>query len=55
MKSLLIPLIPLSLLLLTISPQPVLAWGAAGHEIVATIAEIHLHPTVRSQLCEILP
>jgi hypothetical protein len=26
-----------------------------GHEIVATIAEIHLHPSVRTQLCSILP
>ena len=30
-------------------------YGLAGHEIVATIAQIHLHPTVRSRLCEILP
>lgn len=27
----------------------------AGHEIVATIAQIHLHPQVRDQLCRILP
>jgi hypothetical protein len=26
-----------------------------GHEIVATIAEIHLHPDAKSQLCSILP
>ncbi|KAL1413611.1 hypothetical protein Q8F55_001386 [Vanrija albida] len=32
-----------------------LAWGAAGHEIVATIAQIHLHPQVRDALCSILP
>ncbi|ORX36722.1 phospholipase C/P1 nuclease domain-containing protein [Kockovaella imperatae] len=32
-----------------------LAWGAAGHEIVATIAQIHLHPSTRQRLCEILP
>ncbi|GMK59171.1 hypothetical protein CspeluHIS016_0701860 [Cutaneotrichosporon spelunceum] len=34
---------------------PALAWGAAGHEIVATIAQIHLHPHVRHKLCHILP
>jgi hypothetical protein len=32
-----------------------LAWGAAGHEIVATIAQIHLRPDVRDKLCDILP
>lgn len=32
-----------------------LAWGAAGHEIVATIAQIHLFPEVRAKLCGILP
>ena len=26
-----------------------------GHEIVATIAQIHLHPNVRQKLCDILP
>ncbi|KAA1478711.1 phospholipase C/P1 nuclease [Dentipellis sp. KUC8613] len=31
-----------------------LAWGAAGHEIVATIAQIHLHPSVLPLLCSIL-
>ncbi|OBZ77524.1 Nuclease S1 [Grifola frondosa] len=30
------------------------AWGAAGHEIVATIAQIHLQPPVLSLLCDIL-
>jgi len=30
------------------------AWGAAGHEIVATIAQIYLHPTVLPTLCNIL-
>ncbi|EIN09002.1 phospholipase C/P1 nuclease [Punctularia strigosozonata HHB-11173 SS5] len=30
------------------------AWGAAGHEIVATIAQIHLHPSVLPTLCWIL-
>ncbi|KAF5380203.1 hypothetical protein D9615_006179 [Tricholomella constricta] len=32
----------------------VLGWGAAGHEIVATIAQIHLHPSVYPALCDIL-
>lgn len=26
-----------------------------GHEIVATIAQIHLHPAVQKKLCTILP
>jgi len=30
------------------------AWGAAGHEIVATIAQMYLHPTVLPTLCSIL-
>ncbi|KAF8962318.1 S1/P1 nuclease [Flammula alnicola] len=30
------------------------AWGAAGHEIVATIAQMYLHPNVLPTLCEIL-
>ncbi|KAF9805624.1 hypothetical protein IEO21_08995 [Rhodonia placenta] len=31
-----------------------IAWGAAGHEIVATIAQIHLDPSVLPVLCDIL-
>ncbi|KAJ9091752.1 hypothetical protein QFC19_008962 [Naganishia cerealis] len=31
------------------------AWGAGGHEIVATIAQVHLHPAVKDKLCTILP
>jgi len=31
-----------------------LAWGAAGHEIVATIAQMYLHPTVLPNICNIL-
>ncbi|EIW70722.1 hypothetical protein TREMEDRAFT_28516 [Tremella mesenterica DSM 1558] len=31
------------------------SWGAIGHEIVATIAQIHLHPSTRKKLCGILP
>ncbi|KAF9480931.1 phospholipase C/P1 nuclease [Pholiota conissans] len=30
------------------------AWGAAGHEIVATIAQMYLHPRVLPTLCGIL-
>lgn len=30
------------------------AWGAAGHEIVATIAQIYLHPTTLHTVCDIL-
>jgi len=30
------------------------AWGAAGHEIVATIAQMYLHPNVLPALCGIL-
>ncbi len=30
------------------------AWGAAGHQIVATIAQIYLHSTTLSNVCEIL-
>ncbi|KDR72510.1 hypothetical protein GALMADRAFT_101616 [Galerina marginata CBS 339.88] len=32
----------------------VFAWGAAGHEIVATIAQMYLHPNVLPTLCGIL-
>ncbi|KAF8831603.1 hypothetical protein HHX47_DHR1000556 [Lentinula edodes] len=32
----------------------VLGWGAAGHEIIATIAQIHLHPSVLPVICDIL-
>ncbi|KAJ8489441.1 hypothetical protein ONZ45_g13589 [Pleurotus djamor] len=32
----------------------VYGWGAAGHEIVATIAQIHLHPGVLPKICTIL-
>ncbi|KAJ7467073.1 phospholipase C/P1 nuclease domain-containing protein [Mycena latifolia] len=30
------------------------AWGPTGHEIVATIAQIHLHPSVLPTICAIL-
>jgi hypothetical protein len=42
----------ISLVLLVSSAQ---AWGAIGHEIVATIAQTQLHPAVRQYLCSILP
>jgi len=32
-----------------------LAWGAAGHQIVATVAQVFLTPNSRAALCEILP
>ncbi|KAF5337655.1 hypothetical protein D9758_012999 [Tetrapyrgos nigripes] len=43
-----------ALLVGCLSAPGVFAWGAAGHEIVATIAQIHLHPTVLPKLCTIL-
>lgn len=44
----------LSLLLASVNLPTCRAWGAAGHEIVATIAQIHLHPTVLPTICDIL-
>jgi hypothetical protein len=44
----------LALPLIALIPEA-LAWGAAGHEIIATIAQIHLHPHVRQKLCTLLP
>ncbi|KAK8864324.1 hypothetical protein IAR55_001571 [Kwoniella newhampshirensis] len=45
-----------ALLLAAASVLPTaLSWGAAGHEIVATIAQIHLHPATKTKLCNILP
>ncbi|KAJ3781219.1 S1/P1 nuclease [Lentinula aff. detonsa] len=43
----------LKLLALTLFVPRVFGWGAAGHEIVATIAQIHLHPSVLPVICEI--
>ncbi|KAF7315680.1 hypothetical protein MIND_00083600 [Mycena indigotica] len=40
--------------LLAACATTVTAWGAAGHEIAATIAQIHLHPSVLPTMCEIL-
>ena len=44
----------LSFFLLALLPLRVFAWGAAGHEIVATIAQIHLHPSAYPAICSIL-
>lgn len=30
------------------------AWGGAGHEIVATIAQVYLHPSTLANVCDIL-
>jgi cytochrome b len=48
-------LVYLTLLALALRVSTVLAWGAIGHEIVATIAQTQLHPAVRQHLCTILP
>ncbi|WVR06980.1 hypothetical protein IAU60_004017 [Kwoniella sp. DSM 27419] len=49
-------LLPVSLLVAGASLLPsALSWGAAGHEMVATIAQIHLHPSTKQKLCDILP
>ncbi|WVF71544.1 hypothetical protein IAT40_006352 [Kwoniella sp. CBS 6097] len=49
-------ILPISLLVAGASVLPsVLSWGAAGHEMVATIAQIHLHPSTKEKLCNILP
>ncbi|QRW23541.1 S1/P1 nuclease [Rhizoctonia solani] len=34
---------------------PALSWGAAGHEITATIAQMHLLPSAQDEICKILP
>ncbi|WVQ80652.1 hypothetical protein IAT38_002757 [Cryptococcus sp. DSM 104549] len=47
--------IPILALALASALPTALAWGAAGHEMVATIAQIHLHPSTRAKLCDILP
>ncbi|SJK96945.1 uncharacterized protein ARMOST_00194 [Armillaria ostoyae] len=38
----------------TASIPGVVGWGVVGHEIVATIAQIHLHPAVLPSICRIL-
>ncbi|KAK2459617.1 hypothetical protein APHAL10511_008372 [Amanita phalloides] len=42
------------LLLAACAPLRALAWGSAGHEIIATIAQIHLHPSAYPSVCSIL-
>ncbi|KAG8792209.1 hypothetical protein FRC16_011497 [Serendipita sp. 398] len=34
--------------------QNAYAWGAAGHEITATIAQMYLHPSVLPQICALV-
>lgn len=47
---------PPALFLLLVSSIPlVLGWGAVGHEIVATIAQIHLQDHARETLRDLLP
>lgn len=41
-------------LLLTLTPVPAFAWGAQGHEIVATIAARQLTPHARAQVARLL-
>ncbi|EKM56607.1 uncharacterized protein PHACADRAFT_183223 [Phanerochaete carnosa HHB-10118-sp] len=45
----------LALLAATFASVPsTLAWGSVGHEIVATIAQVYLHPSTLANVCEIL-
>ncbi|KAH7098061.1 phospholipase C/P1 nuclease [Auriculariales sp. MPI-PUGE-AT-0066] len=44
----------LSLAAFAVVPAGVVAWGAAGHEIVGTIAQIYLLPSAKSNVCAIL-
>ncbi|KAG8794639.1 hypothetical protein FRC12_022948 [Ceratobasidium sp. 428] len=46
-----LPVIVLTALLYT----PALGWGDEGHKITATIAQIHLLPSAKQAICEILP
>ncbi|KAF9027594.1 phospholipase C/P1 nuclease [Hymenopellis radicata] len=39
---------------LAVAAPGALGWGAVGHEIVATIAQMHLHPAVLPTICDIL-
>ena len=41
--------------LLSLTPAFVLLTSFAGHKIVATIAQVHLHPMAKQALCKILP
>ena len=44
----------LTCLSLTLSLPLVHGWGSEGHEIVATIAQIYLHPTTHNAACRII-
>ncbi|KDQ59977.1 hypothetical protein JAAARDRAFT_67657 [Jaapia argillacea MUCL 33604] len=48
------PTLTLALLGLSVQLPSVYGWGAAGHEIIATIAQVHLHPTALTRICSIL-
>ncbi|TRM70613.1 phospholipase C/P1 nuclease domain-containing protein [Schizophyllum amplum] len=44
-----------TIILAAVASAPrVAAWGAAGHEIVATIAQMYLHPSALPAICDIL-
>lgn len=45
---------PLAALFITFSIPAAYAWGAAGHEIIATIAQMYLHPSILPTICDIL-
>lgn len=47
-------ILPISVGLALMSLPAVKAWGAAGHEIVATIAQMYLYPSVMPTICDIL-
>ncbi|KAK9895009.1 phospholipase C/P1 nuclease [Cystobasidium minutum MCA 4210] len=47
--------LPTALAGLLVCADSALAWGVAGHQIVATIAQIHLHPSTRKAVADILP
>ena len=40
--------------LLLMTPVPAFAWGAQGHEIIATIAVQYLTPRARAQVAKLL-
>ncbi|KDQ09429.1 hypothetical protein BOTBODRAFT_137742 [Botryobasidium botryosum FD-172 SS1] len=43
------------LVALSVSIPHALAWGAAGHQMVGTIAQMFLTPTTKARICDILP
>src|SRR5580698_3640770 len=44
----------LAILLTTISAPSMFAWGPTGHRVVAEIAQLHLTPTARKQIADLL-